>query len=137
MAATINSPKFTVTDAHRRTWWVKHTARSREGVAFVLRQARVLTLLMKHRRSPWTSRVIAVCTVSYLLSPIQLIPTFLPVIGQLDDLFVLFLGLKLIRKLTPKEILTECEHRAASSVFRRHSSTHSEERAEPGSVVVV
>lgn len=54
--------------------------------------------------------------MAYLFSPIQFIPTFILVIGQLDDLLALFLGTKLIRKLTPKNVLAECEAHARSTV---------------------
>ena len=121
----------------RSARWSASFAQSKAWLASALTHICVLTLLMKHRRAPWTSRAVAVFTVSYLLSPIQLIPTFLPVIGQLDDLFVLFVGMKMIRRFTPSEILTECEQRAASSVFRKRSSTHRQERAETGNVALV
>jgi uncharacterized membrane protein YkvA (DUF1232 family) len=54
------------------------------------------------------------CAVAYLLSPIQLIPTFIPVVGQMDDLLVLFVGMKLVHKLTPAAILEECEAKSGS-----------------------
>ena len=103
-----------------KAWLDVRVAKGKESIALVLRQAWTLTLLLKHPRTPWASRVVAGCTVSYLLSPVQLIPTFVPVIGQLDDLFVLFIGMKLIRRLTPGEILTECERQAESSILPKH-----------------
>jgi uncharacterized membrane protein YkvA (DUF1232 family) len=104
---------------NRKPWLCVCVAKGKEEIATVVRQGRILALLLKHSRAPWSSRVVAGCTVSYLLSPIQLIPTFVPVIGQLDDLFVLFIGMKLIRRLTPGEVLAECERRAGSPIFRR------------------
>jgi uncharacterized membrane protein YkvA (DUF1232 family) len=120
----------------QKTWLDARVAKGKESLTFVMRQAWTLTLLLKHPRAPWTSRIVAGCTVSYLLSPIQLIPTFVPVIGQLDDLFVLFIGMKLIRRLTPSEILAECEERAESSIFRRRMAAGERGVAapEPGSV---
>ena len=102
----------------QKHWWDARLTKGRQSLAIVLTQAWTLTLLLKHPRVPWTSRFVAGCTVSYLLSPIQLIPTFIPVIGQLDDLFVMFVGMKLIRRLTPRGILVECET-SASSIFAR------------------
>jgi uncharacterized membrane protein YkvA (DUF1232 family) len=67
---------------------------------------------------PLRCRLVAGCAVAYIFSPIQLIPTFIPVIGQLDDLFVLWLGSKLLRKLTPRALLEECEARAISGGTR-------------------
>jgi uncharacterized membrane protein YkvA (DUF1232 family) len=68
-----------------------------------------LKCVLRHPRVPWRARMVAAVSVMYLVSPIQIIPTFIPVIGQLDDLLVLFVGMKLVRKLTPKEIVEECE----------------------------
>ena len=48
------------------------------------------------------------CSVAYLLSPIQLIPTFIPLIGQLDDLLMLYAGMKLVTRLIPWFVLDEC-----------------------------
>jgi uncharacterized membrane protein YkvA (DUF1232 family) len=93
--------------------------KGRKALAFLLKQTRILLLLMRHSQAPWYSRVIAACAVAYVLSPIQLIPTFIPVIGQLDDLFVLAVGMYLIRKFTPADILSECELRAGSAIRRR------------------
>jgi uncharacterized membrane protein YkvA (DUF1232 family) len=118
-----NTNEKTPSAAERTSWWNRHVAKGKEGIAFVLMQARVLTLLMKHPRASWASRAIALCTVSYLLSPIQLIPTFIPVIGQLDDLFVLLVGMKLIRRLTPDEVLADCQRRAESPLFRNRTTT--------------
>lgn len=93
-------------------WFKRQTAKWKKDVAFVLCQIRTLTLLLRHPQVPWHARLVAGCAVAYLVSPIQLIPTFIPVIGQMDDLLVLFLGMKLLRKLTPNKILVECEARA-------------------------
>lgn len=66
--------------------------------------------------TPWPARVAAGCAVAYVFSPIQLIPTFIPLIGQLDDLLVVYAGAKLVRRLTPNSVLAECEARAQSAV---------------------
>lgn len=50
--------------------------------------------------------------LGYLFSPIQLIPNFIPVIGQSDDLVVLIAGMKLLRILTPRPVVAECEYEA-------------------------
>lgn len=111
---------------HKR-WLDERLAQGKHRIALVLKQAWTLTLLLRHPRVPWTARFVAGLSVSYLLSPIQLIPNFIPIIGQLDDVFVLFVGMKLIRKLTPSEILAECERQADSSIFRRRIA-----EAKPG-----
>jgi uncharacterized membrane protein YkvA (DUF1232 family) len=90
-------------------------ARRRKDLEFVVWQIRVLGLAVKHPQVPWHAKLVAGCAVGYRVSPIQIIPTFIPIIGQLDDLFVLFVGMKLLRKWTPERVLTECEARARSS----------------------
>lgn len=71
-------------------------------------EAHVYYCAFKHPRMPWHARMVAACTAGYLLSPVQLIPSFIPVIGFLDDLLVLFLGAKLLHKITPTGVLVEC-----------------------------
>jgi uncharacterized membrane protein YkvA (DUF1232 family) len=74
----------------------------------ILSQIRLLKALAVHPDTPVSAKAVAVCALAYLFSPIQLIPTFIPIIGQLDDLFVLYLGLKFAIRLTPDSVLTEC-----------------------------
>jgi uncharacterized membrane protein YkvA (DUF1232 family) len=105
----------------RESWLQRQTAKWKKDVAFVLHQIRTLTLLLRHPQVPWYARVVAGCAVGYLVSPIQLIPTFIPVIGQLDDLLLLFLGMKILRKLTPDEILAECEAKTRAVLVRVES----------------
>jgi uncharacterized membrane protein YkvA (DUF1232 family) len=108
-------PLVTEDDADKQTnWFQGQLSKGRQAIAFGLAQAWTLTLVVKHPRAPWLARIVAAGTVAYLLSPIQLIPTFIPVIGQLDDVFVLFVGMKLLRKLIPPEILAACEAQAGS-----------------------
>lgn len=101
----------------QQNWFHRQSGKWRRDVAFVLYQARMLRLLLMHPFVPRHAKVVAGCTAAYIFSPIQLIPTFIPVIGQLDDLLVLFLGMKLLRRLTPKKILDECEAQARSPVL--------------------
>lgn len=77
----------------------------------IVDQARLLTLLLRHPRVPWYAKAVAACTVGYLFSPVQLIPSFIPLIGQLDDVLVLHCGIKLLQKVTPPTVLTECRLR--------------------------
>jgi len=79
----------------------------------------------KHPRVPWYAKVIAVCTAGYLFSPIQLIPSFIPAVGFLDDFLVLFLGVKLLQRIIPPDILTECRQRANIAEMRRNDEVRS------------
>ena len=75
-------------------------------------EAEVFYLAFKHSRVPWYARLIAVGTAAYVLSPVQLIPSYIPFIGFLDDFLVLYLGVKLLRKTIPRDVLAECRQRA-------------------------
>lgn len=75
-------------------------------------EARVFYFVLKNPRTRWYARLVAACSVGYLLSPIQLIPNFIPVLGFADDVLVLFLGAKLLRKITPPDLMAECRELA-------------------------
>lgn len=82
-------------------------------------EAHVFYLAFKHPRSRWYVRLIAACTAAYVFSPIQLIPNFIPVIGSLDDILVLYLGAKLLNAVTPNDVLAECREHANVAANRR------------------
>ncbi|MBC8447224.1 MAG: DUF1232 domain-containing protein [Chloroflexi bacterium] len=67
----------------------------------------VWRLLTDKRISPWLKAVIPGLAVAYLLLPWDLVPDFIPVLGQLDDLAVLLLGMQLFIELCPKRIVQE------------------------------
>jgi uncharacterized membrane protein YkvA (DUF1232 family) len=71
-----------------------------------------LYLAYKDPRVPWYARVVAACVVGYAFSPIDLIPDFVPVLGYLDDLILVPLGIVLAIRLIPPDILGECRLRA-------------------------
>lgn len=64
-----------------------------------------LALAIQDPRAPWAARIIGTLTVAYALSPIDLIPDFIPVLGYLDDLLLLPLGVWLTIKLLPPTLL--------------------------------
>jgi len=67
-----------------------------------------LALALKHPNTPWHAKILAGATVIYALSPIDLIPDFIPVLGYLDDLIILPLLAGVAIKCIPKEVLDEC-----------------------------
>ena len=75
-----------------------------------------LYLVSKDRRAPWYARVVAVVVVAYAFSPIDLIPDPIPVLGYLDDLILIPLGIALVIKLIPAEVLQDCRKKAALTV---------------------
>jgi uncharacterized membrane protein YkvA (DUF1232 family) len=97
----------------------------RQQAQQVQTQAHVFYLAFKHPRSPWYARLVAACTAGYLFSPIQLIPSFIPVIGFLDDFLVLFLGVKLIQRIIPPDVLLECRQHADDAKVRRNDKIRS------------
>ena len=73
-----------------------------------------LWLLSRDARTPRAAKVAAMVTLAYALSPIDLIPDFIPVIGFLDDVLLVPLGVLLTLKLTPAALLAECRQKAAT-----------------------
>ncbi|OTG74245.1 MULTISPECIES: YkvA family protein [unclassified Acinetobacter] len=73
----------------------------------------VVWLVAKDQRTPVWIKILALMIAAYALSPIDLIPDFIPVLGYLDDLIIVPLGLLLVMKLTPKEIIEDCRIRAS------------------------
>jgi len=61
---------------------------------------------------PWYAKVLAACVVAYAFSPIDLIPDFIPVLGYLDDLLLVPLGIALVIKMIPPEVMQECRTQA-------------------------
>jgi uncharacterized membrane protein YkvA (DUF1232 family) len=62
--------------------------------------------------TPWYAKAVAIVVVGYALSPIDLIPDFVPVLGYLDDVILVPLGIALVIKLTPGEVLEQCRQEA-------------------------
>lgn len=75
-----------------------------------------LYLAARDPRTPWYAKWLVAGIVAYALSPIDLIPDFVPVLGYLDDLVLIPMGLALAIKLIPESVLTECRARAQDMV---------------------
>jgi uncharacterized membrane protein YkvA (DUF1232 family) len=71
-----------------------------------------LYLAYRDPRVSWPARIFAACVVAYAFSPIDLIPDPIPVLGYLDDLVLVPLGIALARKMIPVEVMSECRERA-------------------------
>ena len=87
----------------------------RDRVRSLKRDVVALSLAVRDPRVSWYAKVVGVCVVAYALSPIDLIPDFIPVLGLLDDLVLVALGLLLVVYLIPPDILAE--HRAAAAAM--------------------
>jgi len=71
-----------------------------------------LYLAYRDPRVPWYAKAVAAATVAYAVSPIDLIPDFIPVIGYLDDLVLVPLGVALSVRLIPADIMKEYRQKA-------------------------
>ncbi len=71
-------------------------------------------LAARDARTPWYAKAIALGTVAYALSPIDLIPDFVPVLGYLDDLILVPAGIALALKLIPPEVMAEARLTASA-----------------------
>src|SRR6202171_2278487 len=89
----------------------------------IKRDVHAIYLAARDPRVPWYAKALALCVAGYAASPIDLIPDFIPVLGYLDDLIIVPLGIALVIKLIPPEILTEHRARAASAQARLVSKT--------------
>ena len=69
-------------------------------------------LAYRDPRVPWYAKVAAACVVGYAFSPIDLIPDFIPILGYLDDLVLIPLGVLLVLKMIPPSVMAECRQRA-------------------------
>jgi len=69
-------------------------------------------LALKKKETPWYAKILAAAVVVYALSPIDLIPDFIPILGYLDDLIILPALIALTVKLIPKDIFRECRARS-------------------------
>jgi uncharacterized membrane protein YkvA (DUF1232 family) len=86
----------------------------------IKRDVHALYLSARDPRVPWYAKAVAVAVTAYALSPIDLIPDFIPVLGYLDDLILVPLGILLAVRLIPADILAE--HRATASDARLQRS---------------
>lgn len=71
-----------------------------------------LYLAYKDPRTPWYAKIFTAGIVGYAFSPIDLIPDFIPIIGYLDDLLLVPVGIALALKMIPSPVLVECREQA-------------------------
>lgn len=74
----------------------------------------ILALYLAYKRKdvPWYAKVAAIVAVGYALSPVDLIPDFIPILGYLDDLLILPVLIWVALRLIPKDVMAECRHQA-------------------------
>ena len=90
--------------------------RLRQRARGLKRQTHALYWAARDPRTPWYAKAVAACTLAYALSPIDLIPDFIPVIGYIDDLIIVPAGIALAIRLIPRDVWQECCDQAAQPV---------------------
>ena len=70
----------------------------------------------KDPRCPWYAKLLAAFVVAHTLSPIDLIPDFIPILGYVDDLIIAPLGFALVLRMIPEEVMVEARQKAALSM---------------------
>ncbi|RUX24859.1 DUF1232 domain-containing protein [Mesorhizobium sp. M7A.F.Ca.US.011.01.1.1] len=85
-----------------------------EWARTIKRDVHALYLAARDPRTPWYAKALAVCVAGYALSPIDLIPDFIPVIGYLDDVILVPLGILAVVRMIPPEVMAE--HREAAAL---------------------
>jgi uncharacterized membrane protein YkvA (DUF1232 family) len=97
--------------------------RWKEWARTIRRDANALYLAARDPRVPWYAKALAITVAAYAASPIDLIPDFIPVIGYVDDLIIVPLGIALVIKLIPPEIMAEHRELATAAQDRPVSRT--------------
>ena len=81
----------------------------------IRRDVQALRLAVRDPRVPWYAKAVAIAVTAYALSPIDLIPDFIPILGYLDDLLIVPAGIVLAIRLVPAELMAELRLAAAKS----------------------
>src|SRR5262245_31032996 len=97
----------------RTSQWARRATRDVHAIYRAARDPRV----------PWYAKALAFCVAGYALSPIDLIPDFVPVLGYMDDVIIVPLCILIVVKLIPPEIMAEHRALAAAAQARRVSRT--------------
>lgn len=90
-------------------------------------------LAYKDPRVPWYAKLFAACIVGYAFSPIDLIPDFIPILGYLDDLVLVPLGVALALKMIPQNVLSECREKAQEAMSQGKPAN----RAAAGAIIAI
>ena len=104
-------------------------ARLREWARLIKRDVVAIYLAAGDPRVPWHAKALAAAIAAYALSPIDLIPDFIPVLGLLDELILLPLGIALVVRMIPPPIMAELRVTADAATARPQSHT--------GAIVIV
>jgi uncharacterized membrane protein YkvA (DUF1232 family) len=98
-------------------------ARLKRWAHLIRRDIHALYLAARDPRVPWPAKALAAAVAAYALSPIDLIPDFIPVLGQLDELIILPLGIALAVRMIPAELMAEHRAAATAAIAQPQSNT--------------
>lgn len=84
----------------------------RQRAAQLKRETYALYLAYRDPRTPWYARVFAALVIGYVFSPIDPIPDFIPVVGLLDEMVVVPIGVLVAARMIPADVLAECREKA-------------------------
>jgi uncharacterized membrane protein YkvA (DUF1232 family) len=93
-------------------------SRAKTWARALRRDAHAIYLASRDPRVPWAARLLAIAVAGYALSPIDLIPDFIPVLGVLDDLIIVPLGIWLVIELIPEDVMREYRAMASAAAQR-------------------
>jgi uncharacterized membrane protein YkvA (DUF1232 family) len=82
------------------------------------RETLVVYYAARDPRAPWAARLLALAVAAYALSPIDLIPDFIPVLGYLDDVILVPLGIALVMRFIPAHVRADAHARAEAAAAR-------------------
>ena len=89
----------------------------------ITRDVTAIYLARRDPRVPWYAKVLAVCIAAYAVSPIDLIPDFIPILGYADELIILPLGILLVVKMIPADVMAEHRAQAVAALERPSGKT--------------
>lgn len=90
----------------------------KQQVRKLKKETYAIYLACKDSRVPWYARALATVVVAYALSPIDLIPDVIPVLGYLDDLILVPLGIIIVMRMIPPVVLAECREKAETAMIQ-------------------
>ena len=101
-----------------KTVFTSHLAKAKDWARFLKRDVVAVYFAARDARTPMLARWLALAVAAYDLSPIDLIPDFIPVLGYLDDLLIVPLGLLLVIRLLPVQVLAQAREKANAVLSR-------------------
>lgn len=90
-------------------------AHLKEKAAYLARQVKILLRAYAHPKLKWYVKAWLALVISYAVSPIDLIPDFIPILGLLDDVLLIPLGVAIAIRMIPKEIWEECAQKSTDA----------------------